>query len=651
MREARADQPQISKLSTRIVSMEVIQSILIPLFLWSGALLLWVISLPRINPKLMSDFGLVSVLPFSYFAAVGLLTLSYIIIVNQTGRHDFILVLHILLLIFILHGTPQIVYGTIRYSWAWKHVGIVDFIQRNGTVDPTITNLNAYHNWPGFFALMAMYNVLAGLPSSISYAGWGPVFFNLLDLGVLLVIYRSLTRDTRLIWLGIWLYYFFSWIGQDYFSPQALSYFLYLVAIAMILRWFRQHQVTEQTTASSRNILQRLGGIYHKIVNHAILENLPPDIPNASQRIFIMGILILIFAAVASSHQLTPLMLVSALVVLVVFQITNQRFLPILMAIITAVWVVFMAVGFLQGNLYWIVQSIGSLLDNVNGNLVNLAKVSAGQQLIARIDRLMSAAVWGLGMLGLYRRVRRGRWEVPVVLLALAPFPMLAINSYGGEMLFRVYMFGLPFMAFLAASLFYPSESAGRTWKTPLFTLAISLMLIPGFLFSYYGKDRMYYFSPDEIAATQYLYTNAPKGALIFDGIWDWPRQYTHYENYNYVSLLLLPASQRDSILQNPVSLLPGYMYKAAPGSVYTDLISSGNVPGSVQGGKAVSVYPAAFFVITRTQIAEAEMTGTLPVDWSVIIIHALSQSNQFKIVFDNPDAIIFQYVSPTGSK
>ncbi len=651
MREARADQSQINKLSARIGSFERIQSILLPGFLWAGALLLWVIALPRINPRLMNDFGLVSVLPASYFAALGVLTISYIISVNRAEQHDFLFVLHVLLLIFILHGTPQIVYGTIRYSWAWKHVGIVDFIQRNGTVDPTITNLNAYHNWPGFFALMAMYNVLAGLPSSISYAGWGPVFFNLVDLGALLVIYRSLTSDRRLIWLGIWLYYLFSWIGQDYFSPQALSYFLYLVAVAIILRWFRQRQVTAQTTTNPHSVRQRLAGIYHKIVTHAIFENLPGDIPNAGQRIFIMGILILIFAAIASSHQLTPLMLISALAALVIFQITNQRFLPILMAIITAVWIVFMAVGFLQGNLYWIIQSIGSLLDNVNGNLVNLGVVSQGQQLIARIDRLMSAAVWGLGILGLYRKVRKGRWEVPVILLALAPFPMLAINSYGGEMLFRVYMFGLPFVAFLAASLFYPSESAGRTFKTPLFTLGISLLLIPGFLFSYYGKDRMYYFSPDEIAATQYLYSNAPKGALIFDGIWDWPRQYTHYENYNYVSLLLLPASQRDSILQNPVSALPGYMTRAAPGSVYTNLISSGNVPGSVQGGKPISVYPAAYFVITRSQIAEAEMTGTLPVDWSVIIIHELSQSNQFKIVFDNPDAIIFQYVSPSGSK
>ncbi len=161
----------------------------------------------------------------------------------------------------------------------------------------------------------------------------------------------------------------------------------------------------------------------------------------------------------------------------------------------------------------------------------------------------------------------------------------------------------------------------------------------------------MYYFSPNEIAATVYLYNNAPKGSLVFDGIWDWPRQYTHYENYNYVSLLLLPRDQRDAILQNPVSALPGYMTKAAPGSVYTNLITSGNVPGSVQGGNEERVYPAAYFVITRSQIAEAEMTGTLPADWSAIIIHALAQSNQFKVVFDNTDAIIFQYIPASGSK
>ena len=40
-------------------------------------------------------------------------------------------------LLALVHGTPAVLYGTLRYSWAYKHVGIVDYILRTGTVDPT----------------------------------------------------------------------------------------------------------------------------------------------------------------------------------------------------------------------------------------------------------------------------------------------------------------------------------------------------------------------------------------------------------------------------------------------------------------------------------------------------------------------------------
>ena len=39
---------------------------------------------------------------------------------------------HVVALVAILHATPSILYGTLRYAWAYKHVGIVDYIQRHG---------------------------------------------------------------------------------------------------------------------------------------------------------------------------------------------------------------------------------------------------------------------------------------------------------------------------------------------------------------------------------------------------------------------------------------------------------------------------------------------------------------------------------------
>ena len=53
-------------------------------------------------------------------------------------------------LVAATHGTPALLYGTLRYSWAWKHLGIIDYIHRHGSVDPSLKTLGVYHNWPGF---------------------------------------------------------------------------------------------------------------------------------------------------------------------------------------------------------------------------------------------------------------------------------------------------------------------------------------------------------------------------------------------------------------------------------------------------------------------------------------------------------------------
>ena len=94
-------------------------------------------------------------------------------------------------------------YGTLRYSWAYKHVGIVDYILRTGTVDPTIGVGGIYHNWPGFFAGSALLTSLAGSPDALRIATWAPLVFNLMNLVVLRYVFRGLTRNTRLIWLGL----------------------------------------------------------------------------------------------------------------------------------------------------------------------------------------------------------------------------------------------------------------------------------------------------------------------------------------------------------------------------------------------------------------------------------------------------------------
>lgn len=650
MRETRITERRYGNIFTRIGVVESSHAALIPTLLLASASLLWLVSLPQIDPSAMTDMGLVSVLPVTFFAAMVVLTISFLIALHHRDTPELILFLHILLLILILHATPQIVYGTLRYSWAWKHLGIVDYIQRHGSVNPTIFNLNAYHNWPGFFALAAFFNQVAGVQSSVTYAGWGPFFFNLLDLGALIFILKSLSTDRRIVFLSAWFFYLFNWIGQDYFSPQAFAYFLYLIAFAILLKYFRMSNISSKLDIQKYLPNRFISKIYNTVIDRSIQDYSINNAANANQRVMLMAILVLIFIVIASSHQLTPMMLISGLVLLVLFQVTNQRYIPILMAIITTAWVIFMAVGFLDGNLGWIVKSIGSLLDNVNSNLINLNVASPGQQIIAKIDRLLSVIVWIFGFFGIYRRLRAGHWDLPAILLAISPIPILVTNAYGGEMLFRVYMFSLPFITFFMAGLFYPSIKSGTSFITPALVIGVTFLIIPGFLYSYYGKERMYYFAPDEVAAAQYVYDNAPQGSLIVDNTWDWPRQAIHYEWYSYFSLVKLPKDKMDQVMQDPAKTLYDLMGVSAPQAVAAYGSESGGQHTAFSGAagqNGLDVYPTAYLVITRSQMADAEMTGVLPAEWFSRIEDGLSHSSSFKIVYQSANAMVFQLVHP----
>jgi len=575
------------------------------------ALTLWAAALPSVDLRAMTDLGLLSVLPPLYFVAVALLTVSFVLALRNPRVPSVLYPLHVVLYVLFIHATPSIVYGTLRYAWAWKHVGIVDYIQRHGSVDPHISFLTAYHNWPGFFAVVAMFTKAAGLHDAVSVARWAPPFFELLFLVPLVVVLRALTRNDRRVWLAVWLFYSANWIGQDYFSPQAFTYFLYLSLLAICLVWFRPQQ------------LPVVGGRIGRL-----LRSGDPDAPAVApstplERLGLVAIAVLVCATVVVTHQLTPAMAIVALTLLVLARRCTLRTLPLLLAVLMTAWVTFFAVGFLDGNLYWIVDSIGSLGQNASSTLVNLGRESAGQRLVGYIDRSASALIWGLALLGFTRRARRGRIDLTPALLAFAPFLMLWGNAYGGEMLFRVYFFSLPFMALLAAALVFPQPAAGavaRFHKVGL-SLAVSAMLFTGLLFGYYGKERQNYFSPDEVRATQYLYRIAQPGSVLVGAIDDFPFPYKNYERYTYLALADFTTRERRLAIRRPALVIRQQMGSSAR---------------------------HAYFLITRSQVATVDETGLMPAGSLAAIGRKLSSSPGVRVVFANRDATLFAFSKGT---
>jgi len=546
----------------------------------SLSVVLWLIALPGIKPDQMGGLGLVTILPVSFYAALLVLTLSFSVTLSRFRVVQGLLFAHVALFILIVHGTPALAYDTLRYSWAWKHLGIVDYILRHGTVDRSVATMNAYHNWPGFFAAAALFAKAAGLSSLAGFAAWAPVFFNLLNLGALKFLLSSLTQNEKQLWLALWVVAIGSWVGQDYFSPQAFTLFFHFIALGLVGHFF-----------TYRDLLPR-----QKILP-ALL------------------ILLGVFMVIATSHQLTPFVSTLSLCAVTLFSRNRLSVLPLLMAAVTATWLIYGAEPFIRVEMRELMASFGKVSENFDDTLTGLSTLNQAGRLVALAGRALTLSVWGMAFAAMAGHLFKHRAYADWRLLALtgAPFLLLAGNSYGGEIQFRIYLFSLPFMALWVARLFAAKPVAA--WKQFSGTFALSVALIACFLVAYYGNDKQYYFSPDEILATQVLYEVAPRGSLIVEVSPNYPSKYVNYDFYTHVAISREPAASITEIVNRPVREMERWMSNEA--------------------------YADAFIIITESQKDAEDPIGSIAREEVDAIQQRLMNASAFRVVYKNREAVV----------
>jgi O-antigen/teichoic acid export membrane protein/GT2 family glycosyltransferase len=573
------------------------------------ALGLWIYSLSGIQLSAISDLGLITAVPTAFWAALGVLILGFAVTICGRARISSALPAgYVIGLIAILHATPALVYPTLRYAWAWKHVAIVDFMTAHGAVAsvPSSTPMAAYSQWPGFFALNALLVEMTGARSADSYAAWGPPLFNALMIVPLLLLFRSITTRRRLVWAAVWVYFSCSWVGQDYFSPQAYVLVLYVVFLAVVVR---------RIVAPPPGRPDPPGPVRTRPRPCARL-------PKGE-----LAVLLLVAAAIDSSHQLTPIMLVTAVAVLAVKRRYRRALLPLLIgsALLAVGWDATIARPFIDANLHSLIQALGDLDANAGSGLISLASVSADQVLIAWIDRALTAIAYLLAVAALIRwpHLRRS----PICWLALCPIVLLAMSNYGGEIVFRVYLFALPALALLAAAILVPAapEANARQGRPARVSatarrVALPMMfaaLLSGFVFAYYGKEKANYFTPDEVAAAQYLYSHVKPGEVILAPNDDFPDAYTNYPSYQHIWFAEQDPGVASLVAADPVREL------------ITLAASSPDL--------------TAYVILTQAQAAEVSQTGALPTGAFAAMRTALESSPASTVVYQNADAQVFR--------
>ncbi len=198
------------------------------------SIVLWVIGVSRANTTTLGPLGLAPQLPVVFYAGLALLVLSAVVELTVANASQWRMGLHAIGLVVILYGTPALVYPEGRYSWLYKTIGVVQYVNAHGALNSTI---DIYQNWPGFFALAAWFGKVAGVGSPLAYAKWSQLVFELAALPLLYLIYDALSLTFRQRWMALLLYPAANWIGQDYFSPQALGTVLSLGIMALTMHW------------------------------------------------------------------------------------------------------------------------------------------------------------------------------------------------------------------------------------------------------------------------------------------------------------------------------------------------------------------------------------------------------------------------------
>lgn len=548
-----------------------------------------------------SDLGLVAVLPYPYWIGLVLINVTFVAALRgnaggPAGRAVMMWLLAVLVL--ELFGTAAFVTDVPRGEVAFRHLGIADALSSTQEIDPDI---DAYFNWPGYFALLATIIKATGLaPATIAL--WAPVVNVGLWLAGLGVLARFLTADPRRRWLVLWLFCLGNWQDQDYLSPQAFAFFLYLVVIALLFGPLASRPGTFRGFRPA-NLA-------------AWWRGRSPCEERPRHRVGAFVAVLLLVAVICASHQLTPFMMLIAMIALCLSGRVWTSRLPLITAVILALWLVYPASAYLIGHPP--LEDAG-LQGAVAANVVDRVTGTPGHSLVVKVRMVLTIVLWALAAAGALRDWRAKRLDIRVVLLAVTPILLFPMQSYGGEMLIRVSLFALPFVALQASSILLPKDGSARL---PFRSMAV---LVPTFLVlsllietSRFGNTKFDIFTGSEMAAVAEVEKMAPHGAAIISAAHPTPWRSDAYLEHRYRTMDDLCRRNLSAASCGPIFYNYG---RHNPAGAYVLLMRSTEASLELQG--------------QTTERNSAQME-----DW-------LTSQPGVELVFSNADARIYRLPTP----
>jgi hypothetical protein len=601
-----------------------ISDVLLPI-----SLVMWAVAVARTDTKVLGPYGLLSVLPLVFYAAIALLIVSVATELTRQRLSRWRMSAHATALVVMLYGTAPIVYSQGRYSWLYKTVGVVQYMGAHGRINQQI---DIYQNWPGFFAFAAWFDKVAGVTSPLAYAKWAQLVVELAVLPLLYLIYEALSLPVRQRWAALLLYSAANWVGQDYFSPQSLGTILSLGCMAIVMRWMFAGNSWGRYVSGRQHAEDKF---------RAYTEKQPAEQVSHLTLVFIA--LILVYSALTYTHEISPYIVVTQLGALAIVGLFRPRWLPIALG---AVAIIYFIPRFSYVNSHWgVLAAIGSFFSNAAPPSLadSSASISSSQVIVQHCADVLSVLIWVLSLVGAWLRRRSRRTVAALVILAYSPLIVLLAGAYGDEGILRVYLFSLPWSAALAAAVLTPtprlpvkprrggedgeSRRIRRFRAEALRAPVVLAVVVALFLVAFFGSDQWNTMSDSEVASVTSFEQTAPGGPVLA-------------ANGN--------APLNDTARYNlfPVAEIFGsgavFGTKKPPSDIALELAD--------QAARSTSGDQPAYVMVTSSMIAYGQNYGT-PTSYFTILLNSLARSKYWKLVTRSPGAVIYELPPKTFPK
>ncbi|MEV0254884.1 lipopolysaccharide biosynthesis protein [Streptomyces sp. NPDC050732] len=558
----------------------------------------------------MGGLGLVSVLPAPTLVGAALLVVVFAALLWMDRPVKSLLLLTLVATVVSLHALPAVIETEPRFATAWQHLGFMEYIDRTGSAVP---DLDARWSWPGFFAAATFVAEACGVSDMTEVIRWWPTAIQLLYLAPMFLLVRSVRATWRAKWAGLWIFVLSGWVGQDYFSPQGFTYLLYIVFVAVLLVWFRAPRVLWTKRRPGETEVEPAG---------------------RGERAVLLLVLIGLFAATVPAHQLTPFVMLGVLTVLVLVGRSELRGLPLLFGVLVVVWLGFLAEPYWSGHFGELFGGVGGVGGNVSSSVSGrIEGGSSTHQLVLYVRVAMAGGIMAFACCGWWRRRFHKYGERSLLVLTFVPFLGFGMQSYGGEMALRVFMFALPGAALLAGLALFPragvtpderdhdhdrarARARARASLAPLAALLAGLVLMGGFLVARWGNEPFERVRPGEVAAMEFVYAHDEPTARL---LW------MSNDTVNNVTPSI-PWGARD---MEKVEYVP----TLAPAD---PVLVSGLAKALKDAG------PNSYLMINRSQTAFLQLDAGYPKTWETRLIRNLDDRKDLKKVFVNADATVY---------